>query len=600
MAAASDNHHRHLEDFAEIASDWFWESDKDHRFTYFSGRIQTVLQVAPDALIGTKRVELTHAASTDVNWTAHLTDLRQMRPFRSFEYSFRRPGDDAEIRLRVSGQPRFDQDGQFLGYRGTGSDITAEYVALNKLRQMNADLASRNTELVEMRRALERSITGDALTGLLNRAAFERDLDEALGVLDNQVILLHVDLDRFKWVNDSLGYPAGDTVLTTIADRLRRVASGAGPVYRVGGDEFQIILAENAGLETARWIADAILEAMHLPIPLGPHDTSVGASIGIASGKGRNMTLRQLIANADIALHDAKARGRGCVRELTPNMLSSVAARRHLASELPRAISELQIIPYFQPQVHARTGKVIGAEALARWNHPTQGVLAPGAFLDIAAELGLLSAIDRSMMQQALQFSSRMAAQGQYLPAISVNLSTGGLIDPNLVKDIDTFWVNRNCTLAIELLETISFDELQKDAVVSENLAGLRQMGVQIETDDFGSGRASITSLLHIQPDRIKIDRHLVQGAIQDPVKRKVVSAILEMTRALGIEALAEGVETAGDIDVIRALGCDLFQGYAYARPLNGDDFTAYLGAMGGPQAQKIAHSKTRMTMDRK
>mgnify|MGYP001814691556 CR=1 FL=1 len=585
MTAISDSDPRHLEDFAEIASDWFWESDKDHRFTYFSGRIEKVLQIKPDALIGTLRIELAHAGATNVDWAAHLDDLEKMRPFRNFEYSLKRPSDGAEIRMRVSGQPRFDKNNQFVGYRGTGYDITAEREAINKLKRTNADLAARNTELLDMRRALERSINGDALTGLLNRAAFERVLDEALGVVDNQVILLHDDLDRFKWINDTLGYPAGDTVLTTVADRLRQVASGAGPVYRVGGDEFQIVLADNADIDTARWIADAILETISAPIPIGQQDTSVGASVGIACGIGRNLTLRQLIANADIALYEAKSRGRGCVRELTPNVLSSIAARRHLASELPRAIAECEIIPYFQPQVHARTGQVIGAEALARWQHPTQGLLAPSAFLDIAAELGLLAVIDRSMMQQALQFSSQIAAHGQSLPAISVNLSTGRLIDPNLVKDIDLFWTDRSCTLAIELLETISFDELQKDAVVSDNLLQLRGMGVQIETDDFGSGRASITSLLHIQPDRIKIDRHLIQGAIQDPIKRKVVAAILDMTRAMGIEALAEGVETDDDIDVIRGLGCDLFQGYAYARPLPGDDFKAYLNVMSAPKA---------------
>lgn len=585
MTAISDSDPRNLEDFAEIASDWFWESDQDHRFTYFSGRIETALQIQPNTLIGTKRVDLAHAGSTDVNWAAHLIDLRERRPFRNFEYSLKRPTDGAKIRLRVSGQPRFDESNQFLGYRGTGNDITIEHETVEKLKRSNTDLAARNGELLEMRRALERSINGDALTGLLNRAAFERDLDEALGVLDNHVILLHIDLDRFKWINDTLGYPAGDTVLTTVADRIRQVASGAGPVYRVGGDEFKIVLADNAGIDAARWIADAILEALSAPIPLGHQDTSVGASIGITSGIGRNLTLRQLIANADIALYEAKSHGRGCVRELTPDMLASIAARRHLASELPRAVAECQIIPYFQPQIHARTGQVIGAEALARWQHPVHGLLRPSAFLEIAAELGLLAAIDRSMMQQALQFSSQMAAHGQPLPAISVNLSTGRLIDPNLVKDIDLLWTDRRCTLTIELLETISFEELQEDAVVSDNLSQMRDMGVQIETDDFGSGRASITSLLLIQPDRIKIDRHLVQGAIHDPIKRKVVTAILDMTRAMGIEALAEGVETDGDIDVIRGLGCDLFQGYAYARPLPGDDFKAYLNVVSAPKA---------------
>lgn len=588
MNERADSDPRRLEDFAEIASDWFWESNEEHRFTFFSGRIKTVLQLDPRDLLGVQRTDLAHQRDRDSNWQAHLSDLDAKRPFKNFEYSILRPTDGVEKRLRISGKPCFDADNNFVGYRGTGNDITAEHEAIEKLKQSNAALALRNEELIDMRRALERSINEDFLTRLLNRAAFERDVDEALGVPDNQVILLHIDLDRFKWINDSLGYPAGDCVLTTVADRLRHIASGVGPVYRVGGNEFQIVLADNADMTAARWIADSILEIMEAPIALGSQEVSVGASVGIAFGIGRDLTTRQLISNADIALHTAKSSGRGCVRELTPDLHAEIAARRHLASELPRAIEDSQIIPFYQPQIHARTGQVIGAEALARWQHPKLGLLPPAAFLDIAAELGLLAAIDRSMMKQALQFSSEIAARGANLPAVSVNLSAGRLIDPLLVKDIESCWTDRSCVLAIELLETISFDELQEDTVVNNNLMQLRKMGVQIETDDFGSGRASITSLLNIQPDRIKIDRHLVQGAINDPVKRKVVSAILEMTRAMGIEALAEGVETTNDIDVIRALGCDLFQGYAYARPLSEDDFCKYLNVVGHGTAGQL------------
>ena len=577
MTTHNDTSYRKLEDFAEIASDWFWESNVDHRFTYFSKRVENVLKIKSDELIGTRRDLLRGAQLQDPGWQTHLAHLKAHQPFKNFEYRIARPCDGSTLWLRISGRPIFDEDGQFAGYRGIGNDITHERETVAHLKASNATLAARNTELTDMRRALERSANEDSLTGLLNRRAFELDLAGALGVPDNDVILLHIDLDRFKWINDSMGHQAGDAVLVATAERLRQLASGIGPVYRVGGDEFQIIMADNGEIERARWMADAIIDAMITPICHAHRETSVGASIGIAFGKGKRISPGELVANADSALYEAKRAGRSCVRELTQDMQNAITARRQLASELPRAIDQLEIIPFYQPQVDARTGDVIGAEALARWNHPTLGLLGPAAFLDIAAEMGLVAAIDRSIMVQAIKFTDQLQATDLQLASISVNLSTGRLIDPNLAQEITDCWQDRRCRLSIELLETISFDEMHQETWITDNLARLRDIGVRIETDDFGSGRASITSLLNVRPDRVKIDRHLIQAAIKDPVQRKVVSAILEMTRALGVETLAEGVETEDDIAVIRKLGCDLFQGYAFARPLSEAQFRRYL-----------------------
>ena len=568
---------RNLEDFAGIASDWFWETDADHRFTYFSSRMEEVTKVCAASILGSRRNKVVGADFGQSNWDAHLEDLNCHRPFRNFEYAIDRPTDGSRLWLRVAGQPLFDDDGTFLGYRGTGHDITHEREAMARLEESHAALAERNDELMEARRELERRANQDSLTSLLNRRAFERDLEEALSVVGNDVILLHIDLDRFKWINDTLGHPAGDAVLVAVSYRIKHIASGVGPVYRVGGDEFVVVLADNAELDTARWIADAILEAVDAPIMVEQHETSVGASVGIAVGTGGQIGPRQLISNADIALYEAKKSGRGRARELTPRLLARIAADRQKASELQRAIEYGEIIPFYQPQVHAGSGAVIGVEALARWQHPTEGLLGPGAFLGIAADMGLVAAIDRSMMQQALRFSEWMMAAGLHLPSVSINLSAGRLRDPRLINDIEENWTDRRCKLSIELLETISFDGLQQEPLMADNLKALRAMGVGIETDDFGSGRASITSLLRVRPDRLKIDRHLVQAAVRDPIKRTVFSAILDMTEALGIEVLAEGVEDKNDIAVIRQLGCEMFQGYAFAKPMPEDAFRAYL-----------------------
>ncbi|MEO0905558.1 MAG: GGDEF domain-containing phosphodiesterase, partial [Pseudomonadota bacterium] len=312
------------------------------------------------------------------------------------------------------------------------------------------------------------------------------------------------------------------------------------------------------------------------------HNIAITASVGLAHGKGGQVTPRQLVANADIALFEAKNGGRACARELTPGMLQEMADRRQLASELPNAIQNRQIIAYYQPQIDARTGRVIGAEALARWDHPRLGVMAPAAFLDIATELGLVASVDRCVMRQAMLFAVSAAETGTPLQSISVNLSADRLMDPNLTDDIQVLWAGQGSRLAIELLETIDLDDVADGSLVSDNLRRLRDMGVQIEMDDFGSGRASITSLLSVQPDRVKIDRHLIQAATRDPIKRQVVSAILDMARALGIESLAEGAETMEDVAIIQGLGCQLFQGYAFSRPLPETEFAAYLREQNG------------------
>ncbi len=577
MSKTDPNSFRNLEDFAEIASDWFWESDQEHQMSYLSGRIEAVLKIRISDIIGVSRAKLPGVMSHSEYWDAHLADLAARRPFKNFEYSFTRPHDNKQLWLRVSGRPVFDADGTFQGYRGIGHDITEERETVQRLKESNAALAERNREMAEVRRALERSANEDSLTGLLNRRAFERDTAEALGVKDNMVVLLHIDLDRFKWVNDTLGHPAGDTVLKTAAERFRRIASGIGPVYRVGGDEFLVVLADNAEVETARWIADTILDAMNQPIQVERQIASVGASIGIASGVGGTVTHQQLVADADIALYEAKRKGRGCASELTAEMLKHVAARRRLASEMTNAVRNDEVIPFFQPQIDGETLTIIGAEALARWRHPSLGLLAPGAFLDVAAEVGVVAEIDRCMMEKALKFADQALVDGLQLASISINLSTGRLRDPHLIEDVCRCWTNPGCKLKFELLETISFDELRKEKIVTDNLEQLRKLGVQIEVDDFGSGHASITTLLQVRPDRVKIDRHLIQAAIYDPVQRKVVAAILEIAHALGIEALAEGVETVQDVAVLNDLGCQLFQGFAFAKPMPADEFRVYL-----------------------
>ncbi len=567
---------RNLEDFAGIASDWFWETDQAHRFTYFSDRMEEVTKLKTADLLGRRRdLIATHPAGAD--WQAHLDDLHAHRPFRNFEYRIIRPTDGSILWLRVAGEPLFDPQGQFIGYRGTGHDITREKMTMLALEQSNAALAVRNRELDEARRALERAAYHDTLTDLPNRRAFERALANAMAGPARQIVLLHLDLDRFKWVNDTMGHPCGDAVLVTAADRVSLITADAGQAYRVGGDEFMVLLTQDATPDDAVTVGNAIVQEMARPIDLDQRQITIGVSIGIAHGLAGTHNPADLIASADVALYEAKRNGRNQVCQINAQITRRIQARRQVAAMIPAALNRGEFTAYFQPQADVLTGDIVGAEALVRWCHPECGLMQPAAFLDLATEMGIIEDIDRLMLNLAAAMVGRLESCGLTLPAMSVNISAPRLMDPRLPEDVANCWTNRRSRLSIELLETIYFDDRRENPQIKDNLRRLRDMGVEILTDDFGSGRASITGLLKVRPDMLKIERNLIQAAVRDPQQCKVVAAILEMTRALGIEAMAEGVETFDDIAVIRDIGCRYYQGNALSPPLPGDDFVAFL-----------------------
>lgn len=577
MSDSSSQPQRDLEDFAGIASDWFWETDAEHRFSYFSKRMEEVTKFNSFSLIGQRRNVIPSESLSDPKWVQHLADLEAHRPFHHFEYKILRPNDGSLLWVRISGEPIFDAHGQFMGYRGVGHDVTIEKQAMASLESSNAVLAERNRELREARAALERAACEDALTRLANRRAFENDLQSLLGGDPRPIALLHVDLDRFKWVNDTLGHPAGDRVLQTAAARMQLATGERGRVYRLGGDEFVLLLTETVSDAVARSIGEAVLAAMNEPIRIGRQRVSVGASLGAAVADSQSIDAPQLIGRADAALYKAKRNGRQQLCFCTDSLQASIEEHRQLGSDMPGALERGEFIPFFQPQFDMRRHEVIGVEALVRWQHPQRGLLAPGHFLGVAIERGLMETIDRQMLQLSMQVVHRLAQQGIALPGLSVNISEARLADAQILRDIDTLWTDRRCRLSIELLETIDFGDFHEERTLDLHLEALRQMGVGIDTDDFGSGRASLASLLRVQPERLKIDRNLVREVVSSARQRTLVKSIVDMGQGLGLQCLAEGVETAEDIAVMQELGCHLFQGYALGRPMSEQDLVTFL-----------------------
>ncbi|MEO0990163.1 MAG: EAL domain-containing protein [Pseudomonadota bacterium] len=567
---------RLLHDFAEIASDWFWETDTDHRFCYMSDRLSEVTGLSVESYLGKSRIEFAEGQPDNPKWREHLADLNAHRPFRNLIYSTARPSDGKTVWVNISGQPCFDAEGAFTGYRGTGTNITLEVEARQELEQFNKELQKKNDEILEAQETIQHLAYHDTLTDLANRRLFEMRLQEALARGNTTVAIIHVDLDRFKQINDTLGHAAGDAVLTHAADRMKAVATDAKLIARVGGDEF-ILLFE--GPETGpAWeqIAEDIVASLGEPLEIDGSPVIFGGSAGVAWSSSGSITPQDLVSHADIALYEAKEHGRGRVRTFTPQLHAAMLAKKRLAEEVQRAVSENQITTWFQPQVDARTRTLAGVEALARWNHPTKGILPPFHFLEPAENLGLISRIDAAILEQTLAVATRFADAGHPLPRVSVNISYRRLAEDDLIRDVQRLWTDRRTPLSFELIETILFDDQPGD-IISHNLDRLRDLGVELEIDDFGTGHASITGLFHIQPSYLKIDREIVSPILEDPSRKKLVGAVLDIADALGINVVAEGVETLEQADLLESMGCHMLQGYAFAKPMSETDLQRIL-----------------------
>jgi len=306
---------RDLEDFAGIASDWFWETDADHRFTYFSPRMEEVTDMRIKDILGRRRDQQMTLVGDGQCFKDHLDDLNNHRPFRNLEYRVGRQMAEGHLWLRVSGNPVFGPDGEFLGYRGTGHDVTAEKESIGRLAAMNEALAARNRELDALRRELELAAFEDPLTGMRNRRAFDAAIADALSVREPCVALLHIDLDRFKQVNDTFGHPAGDMVLMTAAARINALCGFNSEVFRIGGDEFTLLATACSDGNQAVKQGQDIVDAIAKPILFGEDTLTIGASVGVALSGAVPTSPHRLIARADAALYAAKKEGRNCVRK---------------------------------------------------------------------------------------------------------------------------------------------------------------------------------------------------------------------------------------------------------------------------------------------
>lgn len=496
-----------------------------------------------------------------------------------YSCSYRIMTESGTIRhLQAMGQAHRASDGK-LKFIGLALDVSEQHQKNEALIAAKNDAEAKRAELEAMHAMLQHNATHDPLTGLQNRRALDEALERLAGEPHDpakRVTLLHIDLDRFKQINDTLGHAAGDAMLVHAADVLRKNTRKGDLVARIGGDEFVVLVQNNGTNKDIATLAGRIIDRMNIPLDYEGQECRFGVSIGIAREQARRSSVRQLLVNADIALYRAKAHGRNRFEFFTSNLQAEIRRNKTLADQILRGLENREFVSWYQPQFCAKTLALTGVEALVRWNHPERGVLTPDQFLRTAEEINALATIDGHVLEQALTDRISWAAKGLIVPKISVNVSARRLRDDQLLKSLKDLAISPG-QIAFELVESIYLDD--DDDVITRNIRRLKNLGIDIEIDDFGTGHTSIVSLLKLEPKRLKIDRQLVQPMLTSSREFSLVRSIIEIGTSLDIETVAEGVETMTHAVRLEEMGCSNLQGYALARPMRAGDLVDFVAA---------------------
>jgi diguanylate cyclase (GGDEF)-like protein len=453
--------------------------------------------------------------------------------------------------------------------------------------QVDASLLSRSINYaIERKRAeveLAHQALHDALTGLPNRALFYDRLGQALnrvGRHSTAAAVLFLDLDRFKVVNDSLGHSAGDKLLVAVAERLSRVLRAGDTAARFGGDEFVILCEDISGERQAIAITGRIAAELSAPFSIDNDEVFVHTSVGIALATQAGARPEALIRDADAAMYRAKERGGGVYEVFDDQMRERAVRRMETENALHRALDRGEFVMHYQPILNMATGALSGVEALARWNHPERGLVMPGEFIAAAEETGLIIALGAWAFETSCRQAADWAQMAQTGPPVrmAVNVSARQCGHPDLVSTFDGILERTGAdpgSLCLEITETA----LMEDVDASEaTLAALKDLGLAVALDDFGTGYSSLRALQRFPVDVVKIDRSFIAPIERDPQEAAIVAAVISLSHALGLQTVAEGIETIAQVDRLRALGCDLAQGYYFAKPGPPDELATLVG----------------------
>ncbi len=426
-------------------------------------------------------------------------------------------------------------------------------------------------DLGASQRQIEILALQDALTGVATRRALDAEMRNKARQRDVGYAVLHLDIDRLGRINDSMGQAAGDAVLVHVADVLRANCRPGDMIARNGGDEFMVLCGGDITEDGLRALSDRLIAALNLPIDVDGRRCQYSASIGIARADG-DLDPSQVLANADAALSRAKASGRARAMRYSETARDPSRTSSDLGDQILAGLDKGEFVPHYQVQVDARTLKVEGVEALVRWQRPGGKILTPDQFLPMAEELGVMGRIDRTVLAHALADLREWDEAGERLGQVSVNVSAQTLHDGGFLEQLPEVPGGRG-RLVFELLESVLFDS--GDPRLSWTIDALREHGIGIEVDDFGTGHASIKSLLALSPDRLKIDRQFVAPILNSPGDRQLLRQMIDIGLSLGVGITAEGVETLEHVEPLREMGCHRLQGYAFADPVPPSEIVA-------------------------
>jgi|GEM_PF-928684 len=469
--------------------------------------------------------------------------------------------------------------------KSDGRWCLAETTISNLLNEESVGGLLLTTRDISKRRALEEQLRHqalhDPLTNLANRILFMDRLSHAVdrATRDPETLaVLLLDLDGFKQVNDSLGHGAGDELLTEVAKRMLDAVRPGDTVARMGGDEFAVLL-EKTREEAPTVVAQRVLNKLRAPVLIGGKPLVVQGSIGVAAGSTAERSAEELLRNADLAMYEAKSRGKGAFASFVPAMHSAMLRRVEIETDLRRAINQGELLLYYQPLVGLPHGRVTGAEALVRWAHPERGLVLPGEFIPVAEESDLVLALGRVVLNEACRQARRIA---DLLPegathTMAVNVSSQQLTSQWLIREvheaiteagIDPSW------LLLEITEGAMMGELKP---ILATLRGLKEMGVQLAIDDFGTGWSSLSRLASFPVDKLKVDQSFISTVKSRDEDAPIAAAVVAMARSLHLSTVAEGVETLDQLALVDQLGCREIQGFLFSKPVPQEEYEAFL-----------------------
>ena len=539
-----------------LSSDWYWEQDAELRFTRVESRHED--DPIQEYVLGKQPWESGFELDDAGGWEQHREVIARRQPFRDVVMHRVLPTGEP-FYISMSGEPVFDNDEDFVGYRGVSREITEQKIAEERIQYL---------------------ATHDGLTGLPNRVMFSQLLDlgiPAAARYKRSFAVLFIDLDRFKFINDTLGHDAGDKLLQELTARFKQTLRASDVIARLGGDEFVVLLQEMTDASQASTVARKLLAAAMKPIALAGQECRVTASIGIALFPGDGEDEQSLMKNADIAMYFAKEEGKNNFQFFSKDIKSHSLARMALEANLRYALEREEFSVHYQAKVDLKSGKINGVEALLRWQNPALGSVSPVQFIPIAEETGMIVPIGKWVLETAC--AQNMAWQRQGLPPVcmAVNLSVRQFAHEHLLADIAA--VLENTGMAPHLLEL----EITEGMVIHhpeqaiQLLTAIKKMGVRLAIDDFGTGYSSLGQLKNFPIDTLKVDRSFIRDIATNLGDKAITEAIIAMGKTLSLTVVAEGVETMEQETFLREHACDEMQGYYFSKPVPADAFAALL-----------------------